>query len=59
MRTTQIVCWQEDGWWLGSLDEFPNYWTQGETLWDLEEHLRDLHADLTSSELPSVRRTGT
>ena len=56
MRTTKMVYWQEDGSWLGYLEEFPDYWTQGETLEDLEEHLRDLHADLTSGELPGVRR---
>ena len=55
MRTTKIVYWQEDELWLGYLEEFPDYWTQGTTLEDLEEHLRDLHADLTSDELPGVR----
>ena len=56
VRTTKIVYWQEDEWWLGYLEEFPDYWTQGKTLEDLEEHQRDLHADLTSGELPGVRR---
>ncbi len=56
VRTTKIVYWQEDGWWLGYLEEFPDYWTQGKTLDDLKEHLRDLHVDLTSGELPGVRR---
>lgn len=49
-----MVYWQEDGCWLGYLEEFPDYWTQGETLEDLEEHLHDLHADLTSGELPGA-----
>ena len=56
MRTTKMVYWQEDECWLGYLEEFPDYWTQGETLEDLEEHLRDLHADLTSGGLPGARR---
>ena len=56
MRTTKMVYWHEDGYWLGYLEEFPDYWTQGATLEDLEEHLRDLHADLTSGELSGVRR---
>ncbi|WP_419924896.1 type II toxin-antitoxin system HicB family antitoxin [Candidatus Poriferisocius sp.] len=38
------------------LEEFPDHWTQGETLDDLKNHLRDLYADLTSGELPGVRR---
>ncbi|MDE0498961.1 MAG: hypothetical protein OXH86_16580 [Acidimicrobiaceae bacterium] len=55
MQTTKIVYWQNGEWWLGYLEDFPDYWTQGETLEDLEEHLRDLHADLASGELPGVR----
>ena len=56
MRTTKMVYWQEDECWLGYLEEFPDHWMQGQTLEDLQEHLRDLHADLTSGELPGVRR---
>ena len=55
VRTTKIVYWQEDECWLGHLEEFPDYWTQGETLEDIKGHLRDLQADLTGGELPGVR----
>ena len=48
--------WQEDNVWIGYLEEFPDYWTQGESLDDLQEHLKDLHADLTSGAIPYVRR---
>ncbi len=56
VTTTKMVYWQEDECWLGYLEEFPDYWTQGETLDDLKQHLRDLYTDLTSGELPGVRR---
>lgn len=56
VATTKMVYWQEDERWLGYLEEFPDYWTQGETLDELRQHLRDLYADLTSGELPGVRR---
>ena len=56
MQTVSFVYWQEDSAWIGYLQEFPDYWTQGETLDDLKDHLRDLHRDLTSGELPGVRR---
>ena len=56
MRTTKIVYWEEDGSWIGYLQEFPDYWTQGGTLEDLESHLRDLYADLTSGGLLGIRR---
>ncbi len=42
--------------WLGYLEEFPDYLTQGESRAELEEHLRDLYKDLTSGEIPGVRK---
>lgn len=56
MQTAEIVYWEEAGSWLGYLQEFPDYWTQGDTLEELESHLRDLYQDLTSGELPGTRR---
>jgi predicted RNase H-like HicB family nuclease len=56
MISVKIIYWEEDGAWLGYLAEFPDYWTQGDTLDDLREHLKDLYADLTSGEIPGVRR---
>lgn len=56
MKTVGFVYWEQDGAWIGYLQEYPDYWTQGETLDDLREHLRDLHRELTGGELPGVRR---
>ena len=42
--------------WLGYFEEFPGYLTQGETLGELQENLRDLYKDLTSGEIPGIRR---
>jgi predicted RNase H-like HicB family nuclease len=39
-----------------SVTEFPEYLTQGETPPELEENLRDLFRDLTSGEVPGIRR---
>lgn len=47
MQTVKYVHWQEEDAWLGYLQDYPDYWTQGETLEDLIEHLRDLSCDLT------------
>ena len=44
--------------WLGYLEEYPDYMTQGETLEDLQENLRDIYQELTSGAIPSVRRVG-
>jgi predicted RNase H-like HicB family nuclease len=56
MRTTKIVFWEEGGIWLGYLQEYPDYWTQGESLVDLKEHLQDLYKDLSSGEIPGIRK---
>lgn len=37
--------------WLGFLEEFPDYMTQGESLDDLKAHLVSLCEDLTSGEI--------
>jgi hypothetical protein len=56
MQSIRYVYWQDGDAWLGHLEEFPDYLTQGDSLTDLEEHLRDLHKDLTSGVIPAVRR---
>ena len=56
MTGLRFIYWQDGQHWLGYLEEFPDYLTQGESLDDLQEHLRDLHADLTSGQIPAVRR---
>jgi predicted RNase H-like HicB family nuclease len=58
MQNLKFVYWQSGIQWLGYFQEFPDYWTQGESLEDLQEHLRDLYADLTSGEIPGIRRVG-
>ena len=42
--------------WLGYFEDFPDYLTQGETVAELEENLRDLYRDLISGEIPGVRK---
>lgn len=56
MQTAKIMSWQDGDHWLGYRQEFPDYWTQGETLDDLREHLRDLNLDQATGVIPGVRR---
>jgi hypothetical protein len=56
MDPVRFVYWQDGTFWVGHLEEFPDYLTQGESFDDLEENLRDLYRDLTSGAIPSVRR---
>ena len=55
MKGPRFVYWQDGQFWLGHLEEFPDYLTQGESLEDLKAHLRDLYHDLTSGVIPAVR----
>lgn len=56
MHVVKIVIWEEDGGWLGYLQDYPDYWTQGESLDDLKEHLRELYDTFTDGHIPGVRR---
>ncbi|MDB5351587.1 MAG: uncharacterized protein JWN86_2834 [Planctomycetota bacterium] len=42
MNCVEFVHWQDGDAFLGYLLDFPDYWTQGESLADLKEHLADL-----------------
>lgn len=56
MKTLRYVHWQDGDIWLGYWEDFPDYQTQGETLEELQENLRDIYEELTSGHIPSVRR---
>jgi hypothetical protein len=56
MQTIKFVHWQDGDAFLGYLLDYPDYWTQGESLDDLKDHLVDLYRDLTSGELPGIRK---
>ena len=56
MKDASYVYWQDGEMWLGYLEEFPDYMTQGESPTELEENLRDIYRDLTSGQIPCVRR---
>jgi hypothetical protein len=46
MPVINAVCWEDDGHWLGYLQDYPAYWTQGDTRQDLNAHLLDLLLEL-------------
>ena len=56
MTTQKYVYWQEEDMWLGYLEEYPDYWTQGESREELQENLKDIFQELTSGNIPGVRR---
>jgi hypothetical protein len=56
MQTIRYVRWQDGEMWLGYLEEYPDYMSQGTSLEDLEDHLRDLRQDLNSGVIPCARK---
>ena len=56
MERVKFVYWQDGKWWIGYLEEYPDYMTQGESLEELKENLKELYKDLSSGKVPCVRR---
>jgi predicted RNase H-like HicB family nuclease len=54
---TRITYWKEaDGRYLGYLNSHPDHWTQGESLSDLRDHLKDLHEMFSAEDIPGIRK---
>lgn len=58
METTNFIYYQENDMWVGWLEEYPDYRTQGATLDELKENLKDIYDDLSTGEIPHARRCG-
>lgn len=56
MRVAYTYWKEADGWYLGCLNDYPDHWTQGESLADLQDHLRDLLDIFGSEEIPGIRK---
>ena len=53
MRTKlKMIYWKGEKFWLGKLIEHPEIMTQGETLEELEENLRDAYMLMTMDDVP-------
>lgn len=57
--TLKFTYWKGDeGKLIGYLNEYPEYWTQGDDLEDLKEHLRDIYHEIKEGWLTSDKQTG-
>jgi predicted RNase H-like HicB family nuclease len=54
----KYIFWQDGVEWLGYLEEFPDYMSQGKTLEELKENLKDIYTELESGAIPAVRKIG-
>jgi predicted RNase H-like HicB family nuclease len=59
MMRKKYIYWKDDDMWLGYLEEFPDYWTQGETEEELKEHLIDIYKELTSGGISKNKNIST
>lgn len=56
MKKVKYVYYKESDMWVGYLEQYPDYMTQGETIEELEENLIDIYEELDSGAIPFVRR---
>ena len=58
METKKFIYYQEEEMFVGWLEEYPDYRTQGETMQELEENLIDIYKDLSYGYIPCVHKVG-
>ena len=53
--TVKIIYWQDGDHWLGYVEEYPDYMTQGLSLPELKKNLKDLYNPQTKMAQPVPR----
>ena len=56
MRTIKFTSWQDGDFFIGFLNDYPDYLTQGMSKEELAENLKSLLVDLESGQIPFVRK---
>ncbi len=56
--TTEFIYWKDEDYWIGYLEEYPDYHTQGISFDELRLNLKDLFLELTSGAIPNIRKKG-
>jgi predicted RNase H-like HicB family nuclease len=56
MENIKYIYWQDDRVWLGFLEEYPDYWTQGKTIEELVDNLKDIYKEFSNETIPNVRK---
>ena len=54
-RNFTLEYWLDDGWYVGRLREIPGVFSQGESLEELEENVRDAYRLMTEDEPPLTK----
>lgn len=56
MKTLKFTYWKDGNFYLGFLNEYPDYHTQGMSKEELVSNLKDLLGDLESGDVPYIRK---
>jgi predicted RNase H-like HicB family nuclease len=56
MKTASFTYWRDGDYYLGFLNDYPDYQTQGMSKEELLNNLRSLLVDLQSGEIPYIRK---
>ncbi len=56
MNTVQYTFWQDDEFFIGYLNDYPDYETQGYSKDELMQNLKSLLKDIESKEIPFIRK---
>jgi hypothetical protein len=56
MRTIKFTSWQDGEFYIGFLNDYPDYLTQGANKEELADNLKSLLIDLESGEIPYLRK---
>jgi len=56
MKTVEYTCRKDGDLYLGFLNQYPDYMTQGETKQELQENLLSLFKDIEVMDIPYLRK---
>ena len=56
MKRLKFTYWQDGEFYIGFLNDYPDYSTQGMTKEELIDNLKDLLKDIESGEIPYIRK---
>jgi hypothetical protein len=56
MKKISFTYWRDGKFYIGFLNQYPDYQTQGTTKSELTENLKDLLKDIESREVPYIRK---
>ncbi|MCD9189408.1 MAG: hypothetical protein LUM44_23555 [Pyrinomonadaceae bacterium] len=52
----KFTFWQDEDYFIGFLNDYPDYETQGKSKEELESNLKSLLEDIESGEIPFIRK---